>query len=140
MEEDMRIGERGFGASGRTNRAALLLAVMAVFVTGLIGPATAPAEAAQVKKCGSVVKMIYRGVFHKAKVLVPTRNVSCAEARRTIWRALVPGGFWGSINGWRCVPKGSYEPFVEKCFKDRPRRVIKGSKPKRCSSCRRNVK
>lgn len=96
---------------------------------------------AAVKRCQPVVKKIYSNEgFYKAKVLVTSGNVACSEARRIIWRALSPGGFNGGINGWQCESKGSYDPFIEKCSQDEPRRVIKSSKPKPCPSCHRNSK
>jgi hypothetical protein len=107
----------------------------------LLIPGAASAEATP---CGSVVKKIYSYTegppFFKAKVLVTSGEVNCSEARRVIWRALKPGGYWGGVNGWHCDPKGNADPYIEKCSQENPRRVIKSSKPKPCRSCRQNLK
>jgi hypothetical protein len=117
---------------------AILLGAVLLFGVGL---QASSANAASIKRCQSVVKKIYSNEgFYKAKVLITNGDVACSEARRIIWRALSPGGFNGGINGWMCESKGSYDPFIEKCSQDDPRRVIKSSKPKLCPSCSRNSK
>jgi hypothetical protein len=122
-----------------------------VLANGLILPAMGPtappeASAASAVHCQSVVKKIYSinegPPFYRAKVLLIHGSVSCAQARKIVWKGLVPGGYFGTIAGWECVPKGMYDPFAVKCARRSPqtgeREVIKSSRPKSCPSCTGN--
>lgn len=119
-------------------------AVLLLLAGAVLLPVAASAEepgSADTKSCGSIVKKLgYEPVFYKAKVLITSGNLPCAEARQVIWKSLKPGGFNGVLNGWQCESKGAYDPYIEKCEQEDPRRVLKSSKPKRCASCSRNVK
>lgn len=116
------------------------LVLLFVLTSGL-APSAASANS---KPCGGIVKKIFSlnegPPFYKAKVLITSGNVACSEARKVIWKSLKPGGFNGVLNGWRCASEGAYDPHIEKCEREDPRRVIKSSKPKPCRSCHRNVK
>lgn len=121
----------------RTAIAALALAGVVAFPSG--------ASAGQARHCAPVVKKIYTNTgFYKAKVLIVAGNVSCREARKVLWKALTPGGYNGSIrNGWECMSKGSFGPFVEKCIRtgrNATREVIKTTRPKPCPTCHANRK
>ena len=108
----------------------LVLVAWALAILLALGPGAVD-RAAAVQRCKPVTKKIYSSPgMYEANVLIVHGNVSCIEARKVIWRALKPGGFWGSIRGWHCDPKGDYDPFIEKCFKENPRQVIKSGKPR----------
>lgn len=136
-ERTRGVARSKFGLIGSLAGFVVLLAI----INAAVMPATAPA---QVKRCGNVIKKLYsspRAEFYKAKVLVVRGQAPCGEARRVIWRALRPGGYWGGINGWQCVPKG-HEPHIAKCSRVSAggTTVIKSSKPRYCRGCRRNSK
>ena len=115
---------------------ALLLLTGALLLPG--------SAAAQTKHCQPVVKKIYSiyegPPFYKAKVfIVHGSRVTCAEARKIIWRSFQPGGFNGTIRGWECKSNfgGSWER--EKCIREFPdREVIKSGPAKPCPSCHAN--
>lgn len=116
------------------------ISALVALVLGVTLLAPGGATAADVKHCGHVVKKIYSNDdYYRAAVLVTSGQVPCREARRVIWRALMPGGFWGGISGWKCEPRGS-EPHVARCAREQPRRVIKSSKPRPCPACHRTLK
>jgi hypothetical protein len=139
--EAQEVGRQRVGlAIGKLAGGAVLLMLI-----GLLSvPGAASAEepgSANMKPCGSIVKKLgWEPVFYKARVLITSGNVLCAEARQIIWKSLKPGGFNGGLNNWQCESKGAYDPYIEKCEQEDPRRVIKSSKPKRCDSCSRNLK
>ena len=131
------IRARGSVASRRRIAASIMVIAALFFSASLM---LDPADAA-VKRCAPVVKKIYFNEgFYKAKVLIVSGNVDCAEARRIIWRALSPGGFNGGLAGWQCESKGNGDPLSEKCKKEDPRRVIKSNQPKLCPNCHANRK
>lgn len=110
----------------------LVLVLGAVFL-----PATASAQA---KKCGSVVKKLYFDEgFYKAKVLIVSGSqVTCSEARKIIWKALVAGGYNGGIQGWQCHGFLYSDAEKEKCIRESfrgVREVIKSGPAKPCPSC-----
>jgi hypothetical protein len=134
----MRLKQRR--AQARIGLLVLLLAI--VGSASAIGrPGTADAA---VVHCRSVVKKIYslnegEPPFFKAKVIVVDGRVDCETARRIIWKTLVPGGYYGTINSWDCIPKGGSEPFSVKCARRSPitgeREVVKSGRPRSCPSC-----
>ena len=128
----------------KRGRASLMLATSVVLLL-LFGLLSMPGSAvASAQSCGTVSKKIFAynegPPFYKAKVLLVSGSAPCSEARRVIWKSLKAGGFNGVVNGWRCQAKGNYDPFIEKCSKENPRRVIKSTKPKPCRACQRSYK
>jgi len=132
----------------RQQRAVILAGLLAggLFLSLLGALAPQQAAAAPVTHCQPVVKKIFRlnegPPFYRARVLIVHGSVSCSQARKIIWKGLVAGGYFGTIAGWECDPKGTYDPFAVKCSRHSPvtgeREVIKSSRPKQCPSCTGN--